>query len=136
MKNTSLKLMYRDEDNNKTYLDIVLAGLITDEQIKSVQSVMDDECKIIAKQVGLPTPSETLSEAYSFPTEADHVWTTVFAFEDTTPRAADLHTLAPVTSPSMTVEEFVNNMLAIECWDETAEVERLGLFDTMCGEFA
>tara|TARA_B100002003_G_scaffold238589_1_gene256999 strand:+ start:860 stop:1270 length:411 start_codon:yes stop_codon:yes gene_type:complete len=136
MKNTSLKLMYRDEDNNKTFLDIVLAGLITDEQIKSVQSVMDDECQIIAKQVGLPTPSETLSEAYPFPTEADHVWTTVFAFEDTTPRAADLHTLAPVTSPSMTVEEFVNNMLAIECWDETTEVERLGLFDTMCGEFA
>ena len=74
--NTLLTLTYRDAENYKAFVDVVLQGEFTREDIKSIKSNLHDGEHIIANQVGLPSPSDRMAGYDSFPNNAiDHVWT-------------------------------------------------------------
>ena len=119
--------MYRDADNYKQDITIVFSGLITDEQIAAIKAKMEDGYFIIAEQLGLPSPSQLMADQYDFPSESDHVWTTVTAFEDETPTAASLHTSQPADSPQFSVEALVSAFENLAAWDVAKEMDRLGL---------
>ncbi len=123
--NTELFLMYRDADNYKAYLTVVLAGAITDEQLAAIKPKLSDGCFIIAEQVGLPTPSFQFSHYDNWPNEdCDHVFTTWGAFEGGVPTAAEMLTDDEPTI-ELTVDQLVVNILAVEEWDVEKEWRRM-----------
>lgn len=124
--NTEIKLMYVDADNYKKTDRVVLAGEISADQIERIQECLDDGEFLIAHQLGLPSPVEQM-EALG---EADHVWTTMTAFQHgEEPSPEDMLTQDAPTL-AMTVDQFVAAIEAVE-WDTHAEMERLGLSTDM-----
>jgi len=122
--NTKIELMYRDGDNYKAFITVVVSGVITDEQTATMQEGLTDGHFIIAEQVGLPTPSEAFMGLDSFPSESDHVYTTVCEFYENEPDASDLHTTDSPTI-DMDVGELVRRIDEAD-WDVGVEMERLG----------
>lgn len=126
--NTILRLTYADASNYKKDLDVVLKGVITQEQISTLESKLEDGSGIIAHQIGLPTPSEQFDEEFDFPTADDHVWTTIEQFEEGNTEVSDFSTEAAPTI-DMTVDEFMAKVAEVESWDLMAEIERLDIPD-------
>lgn len=123
--NTELSLMYRDADNYKAHMTVVLAGVITDEQLAAIKPKLFDHYFIIAEQVGLPTPSFQFCGYDNWPNEdCDHVYTTWGDFEDGIPKAVDMLTDSEPTI-ELTVEQLVANILAVEEWDVEKEWQRM-----------
>ena len=81
MKNTLITLKYVDENNYKESINYVLKGEITDEQLNEIAEHLEDGECIIAEEIGLPTPALQFAEKYDFPTEDDHVFTTIQEFQ-------------------------------------------------------
>lgn len=53
--NTRIEYMYRDASNYKTFMYMIVKGVITDEQIKEIRSsCMDGSCEFIPEQIGWP----------------------------------------------------------------------------------
>jgi len=124
--NTELNLEYRDAANWGTSETVILAGEITPELYDRIKRKLSGGDDLIAYQVGLPTPSEKMDEYATFPTEDDHVWTTISEFTDEPDSVQDLLTDAEPTE-EMTLEEFVEKLEQISEWDVGAEMERLGI---------
>lgn len=126
-QNTLLQLSYRDAGNFKRYMEEVLEGAITPEQVLQLGSALNDGYQLIADQVGLPTPSfEAHDGEDDWPSkELDHVWTVLNAFEEGTPLAESLHTdRAPTLA--MTVVDFVHKVTnRAKAWDIEAEWARM-----------
>ena len=125
--NTKITLKYVDASNYKKHIDYVMAGEITDEQLKEIATHLEDGECIIAEQVGLPTPALQFAENFDFPTEDDHVFTTIQEFQSGIPDAASLYTEEAPTDPDYTVEQFYERILDCNGWDVSYEVERLGM---------
>jgi hypothetical protein len=125
--NTLITLKYVDGDNYKQHLDFVLAGEISDSQLQDIANKLDDGECIIADQIGLPTPSASFAGRFDFPTDSDHAWTTIEEFQSGVPSASELYTDNKPTIEGYTVDNFVNNILAIHEWDESSEMSRLGM---------
>lgn len=122
--NTELFLMYRDADNYKAHITVVLAGAITDEQIAAIKPKLSDGYFIIAEQVGLPTPSFEFRGYDNWPNEdCDHVYTTWGDFEDGIPVAVEMLTDEEPTI-ELTVDQLVANILAVS-WDVEKEWQRM-----------
>ena len=123
--NTQLSLMYRDASNYKLHLDVVLSGTLSNSDIAEIRSKLVDGQFVIAHQVGLPTPSVRFASRYSFPTEDDHVYTTLADFED---EDLDPAALAITTdeTPLMSCSDFMERVRSV-VWDEGAEMRRLGM---------
>lgn len=125
MKNTRIELMYCDAGNFKTFIEVILRGAISDDQLLLVKSMLDDHCKIIAHQIGLQSPREVSRR--DLDAEMDHVYTELTAFSNGLPVAESLWTHQPVTREQLTVDEFVRRIVAVEAWDIRAEMDRIGL---------
>lgn len=125
VQNTRISLLYRDASNYKYTVEVVLAGLLTVEQLATLRSAASDGCFIIAHQVGLPTPSFQAKGKDDWPSdELDHVWTTL-AVDDGSMSLSDWHTADPCTLP-MPVSEFVAEVAAMKGnWDVAGEWERM-----------
>ena len=125
--NTLITLKYVDADNYKQSIEFVLAGEITDEQITTISAKLEDGECIIAQQLGLPTPSEKMAELHTFPTESDHVFTTIEEFQDGLPKAIDMLTDDVPTIPDYSADTFVMSILSVTEWDIQTEMTRLGM---------
>ena len=122
--NTKLNLMYRDGDNYKAFLNVVVAGAITAPQIAQIRTGLDDGEFIIANQVQLPTPSFNFRGQDNWPNEElDHVWTTLPDFEGDL-KPTELHTQAPPTEHNITIEQLAA-AIATAKWDVAAEWDRM-----------
>lgn len=124
--NTILRLKYSDASNYKQSLDVILSGVITADQIQTLERKLEMGSDIIAHQVGLPTPSEQFDENFDFPTEDDHVWTSIEQFEEGTTDVNDFDTEKEPTV-DMTVDQFMERVEAVDSWDLMAEIERLDI---------
>lgn len=122
--NTQLALMYRDASNYKISLDVVLAGVLSEPDIAEIKNKLVDGQFVIAHQIGLPTPSVRFASKYSFPTEDDHVYTTLSDFEDETPTPQSL--ITDDDQILMSTSDFMARIRAV-VWDEGAEMQRLGM---------
>lgn len=123
--NTKLELMYRDQDNYKKSMYVVLAGAISKNQIGVISENLEDGMFVICDQLGLPTPSEKLSADYEFPTGSDHVWTTLADFEDGEPSPEMLHSSDEATI-DMTIDDLVSRIKNVS-WNVCTEIARLGI---------
>lgn len=130
--NTKLHLLYRDGDNYKRWMEVVLAGELDAEALALIESKLD-QAFCIAHQVGLPTPSFGFRGMDGWPNEEiDHVYTTLIAFEDGAPSPDDLRTdLSPTIA--MTAAELLENFKRVAEWDVGKEWRRM-LTDT-CDEY-
>lgn len=124
MMNTKLQLCYSDGSNFKQFLNVILKGEITDDQLVAIQENLDEDEYMIAFQVGLPTISELFADNYEFPTAEDHVWTQILDFEGELSSKDMLTSEAPTLNIS--VDEFVSRITSV-VWDEIGEMERLGI---------
>lgn len=114
--NTRIDYLYRDAGNWKTHGSVVLAGLLTPEQITAMRRACEDGERFIASQVGLPDLQTLVAEAEGgFPTEDDHVWS-----EFETIQATDEH-----PTLDLTASDFCQGFIGV-AWDVTAAMERLG----------
>lgn len=125
--NTLITLKYVDANNCKSLVDFVLSGSITDAQLSTIAKKLDEGECIIADQIGLPTPSRQMAERFDFPTESDHVWTTIEEFQAGVPKAKDLMTELEPSLPDYTVDVFVTSITGIDSWDEVSEMSRVGI---------
>jgi len=123
--NTKLELMYRDADNYKTYQTVILKGEISDLQIQTIKKNLIDDEFIVAEQVGLPTPSELFAKDFKFPTDSDHIYTVLVAFDDRTPNVESLLSEREATI-ELSINRFVEKISSVE-WDELKEMDRLGI---------
>tara|TARA_B100000949_G_scaffold231730_1_gene244446 strand:- start:816 stop:1208 length:393 start_codon:yes stop_codon:yes gene_type:complete len=123
--NTQFNLLYKDINNTKASVTVILAGAITDAQIDAIMDKLDDGMYFIPNQVGLPAPADTLAEHADFPhPEQDHAWTIIKAFHHGDKPTADSMLTQDAPTHSMTIDELVSRIVQVE-WDEDAEWERL-----------
>lgn len=124
--NTILRLKYADASNHKKFQDVVLKGVMTQEQVNTLESKLEGGSDIIAYQIGLPTPAEQFDEEFDFPTADDHVWTVIEQFEEGNDSLQDFDTdLEP--NVEMDVTEFMKMVEALDSWDVPAEIKRLDI---------
>lgn len=111
-ENTLISYMYRDADNYKIINEVVVSGLMSDEQIARIMATLDDGEFFIPTQVGLPANDMT-SLGYSFDVQSDHPWFTL-------PGDGVTSTLRPPTE-DMTADELVAKFekAAADGWDES-----------------
>lgn len=73
MHNTKINIEYRDADNYKSGVDLILAGEFTREQWASLSSVFHEGEFFVPAQIGLPNPALLFQDQPDFPNEeADH----------------------------------------------------------------
>ena len=125
--NTKIHLMYRDADNYKAMCSVVLPGAITQEQHQKVSQHLSDGIFVIAEEVGLPDPAEKFAQRYDYPTESDHVWTTMCDWEPGS-TASSMHTAEEVSEgyTNLPIETLVQRIMAAPK-DECAAMARLGM---------
>jgi len=122
-QNTRLGLLYRDAGNYKKTLTVVLAGAITEAQLAVVRSRLEEGRYCIAHQVGLPTPAEQNIGKDDWPNDdLDHVYTELANLTEPV-EAHMLHTSEPPTL-ELSVDEWVEDMAAVEYWDVAEETAR------------
>lgn len=124
--NTRIELEYRTATDSASEI-IVLAGAITQAQADQITSNMIDEFQVIAHQIGLPTPSESLAQEREFPDSEDHLLTNFSDWLVDTPMAESLHTTDTPTH-DLPITELADRIEQIgpEGWDFLAEDVRLG----------
>jgi len=120
--NTVICIAYRDGYGDRTSDYEILSGEITQDQIAIIESCLEEGECVIAEQVGLMTPFESLGNP---PTKMDHVWTILTDFSDDTPEVKDLVTSSRTTN-NLSINEFIKNILMID-WDIEKEMKRLGM---------
>ncbi|WP_394969916.1 hypothetical protein [Candidatus Allofournierella merdipullorum] len=104
--NTLMSYLYRDASNYKVTNTVVLAGIITQEQIDEIAEALNAGCYFIPSQIGLP---EKRFDDY---TEDDHCW---FELD---PETAFSETVQAPTI-NMTVAELVRKFGEVNgCWDD------------------
>ena len=74
MKKTIFEYLYRDASNYKAYGAILLQGLITPAEQKTLQDCFEDYQFFVAEQVGIPALYEELFQYSDGPTEDDHTY--------------------------------------------------------------
>lgn len=70
--NTEISYLYRDTGNYKRFTSIVIAGAMTEDQEKIIQSCLYDGEWFLPEPVGLP--ANDLSAEYGYDDELDHPW--------------------------------------------------------------
>jgi hypothetical protein len=116
--NTRIHYMYRDASNYKKHTDIVVAGVITFDQIKDF--LQDDEF-FIAGDVGLSDlQTQWGDEGYKFSTEDDHVFSEL--------SEEDFEPTEDAPTVGITAGELLANFVRIGGkWDVAAAMGRMGL---------
>lgn len=128
MMNTKLELMYRDGADWKNTIDVVLAGEITESDVKVINNNLISDGFFIAHQVGLPTASNLGNRFVTPDLEHDHVFTTMCDFEDGLPKPEDLLTYESADNSMPTVRQLVEKFKQVRGnWDEMSEMRRIGL---------
>lgn len=120
-----IELMYRDADNHKAFDSVLLQGGINTDQIREIAKLCDEGCKVIASEIGLPTPAETLMAEYG-ESVADHVFTTLEQWEDRLPEPEELHADEPEPRFGTSVDQLIERLRAAP-WDIGKEMMRLDL---------
>ena len=125
-ENTKLELVYCDSDNNKVRETVILIGGLSPVQIVMMARKLKDGDKIIAHQIGLPTPSQQQQGTDYWPSdEIDHVFTTLEAFEDgSVPHLEDLLTTEAPTH-DLSIEDVYQRLIQVKEWDISTEWNRL-----------
>lgn len=124
--NTCIELDYRTDSDGASDV-VVLAGKITQAEVDKIEENLIDGFQVIAHQIGLPTPSEQLSEQREFPQGDDHVLTSLASWISETPTADSLHTNEPAThdlTPAELAEKIEHTNKA--GWNYLAEDDRMG----------
>lgn len=124
--NTKLTLIYTDAHGHKSYLDVVLRGQMTPRQSGIIYQSLHDNEFLIADQVGLPTPSEQMSQNGPFPTSDDHVWSSIQGDMNLKQGKVGRFFTDEAHTIDMTVEQFAQRMKAVN-FDVSAEMARLGI---------
>lgn len=104
--NTRVSYLYRDASNYKSWNEVILAGTLTKEQVRTIMSLCDSGEYFIPSQVGLP------EVRFSDISEDDHVWFELAeeGFQMTTAKPTEL----------ITAEELYQNFLSVNGkWDDT-----------------
>lgn len=112
-KNTLISYLYRDADNYKNYISVIVKGTLSENAVTKIISSLNEGEYFIPQQVGLP---ET-----RFPdgiTEADHIWFELY--ESGICSTSDDPTIN--LSADDVLRAFVN---AAENWNEADAIERL-----------
>lgn len=128
MKNTKLELDYRSA-SMKHSLELVLAGAITQDEIRAMSMNLIDGYQIIAPQVSLTSPLEDamhtgMIDRYD---ETDHPLTDLGQWADGEPLAPSMHTDEPVNVQHYTISELAE-VIANAQWDQlsaTMELDEL-----------
>lgn len=120
-----IELMYRDGDNHKTFDSVLLKGAIDADQIRSIASLCDEGCRVIANEIGLPTPAEKMLAEYG-ESGADHVFTTLEQWEERLPEPEELHANEPEPRFGITVGQLIDQLRQAP-WDIGKEMMRLHL---------
>lgn len=117
MTNTALALVYRSAHRSPVHARIVLQGRIDAGGIQRLRAALTRTGGLIANQVGIPSPRDTLAGLDGFPRpETDHVWTALVAFEDgRTPTVEELETHDD-TTVDLGIDEFIRRVASAE-WD-------------------
>ncbi|WP_425953111.1 hypothetical protein [Ralstonia pseudosolanacearum] len=125
-ENTKLELVYCDADNCQVRETVVLSGVLSQVEIVMLARKLQEGDKIIAHQVGLPTPSLQQRGNGDWPNEKiDHVFTTLEAFEGgAVPHMEDLLTLEPPTH-ELSIKDLYQSLLDVKGWDVASEWGRL-----------
>lgn len=112
--NTAITLMYRNASNYKSSpIHLVLRGEITDSEIRQLKEKLDDNM-LIARQVGLPTPT-----IGAFDENEDHVFTTWVEMQDGL-TAKQMHTDYPALY-LIDIHCLVARICAVSRWDTQKE---------------
>ncbi|MCA3188566.1 MAG: hypothetical protein INH12_00575 [Cupriavidus sp.] len=123
-ENTKLELVYCDAASCQVSECVVVAGAISNDQLALIAGKLQQGGLLIAQQVGLPTPSLQLQGTSGWPSEIDHVFTCLEAFESGAPQLSAILTLDEPTH-DITIHELVARFSAVSAWDVDAEWNRL-----------
>ncbi|WP_225934796.1 hypothetical protein [Cupriavidus sp. EM10] len=123
-ENTKLELVYCDAASCQVSECVVVAGAISNDQLALIAAKLQQGGLLVAQQVGLPTPSLQLRGTNGWPSEIDHVFTCLEAFEVGAP---ELRTMLTLDEPThdITINELVGRFAAVSAWDVDAEWTRL-----------
>lgn len=115
-ENTFVSYLYRDASNYKTYNSVVLAGRVSEQDLKTIKSALDQGEYFIPSQLGLP--EKRFDDGL---TEDDHIW-----FE------LDVDDIEPTTAAptiEVTAAGFVDGFrkVLVDGWDEVGAMRRLGV---------
>lgn len=104
MANTRIDFLYRDACNYKRFTTVVIAGTLSDEQIREMMSLLYDGDWFIPEQVGLP------ANRFADFTQDDHPWCEICA--------EDFSLTDAQPTESMTANELYENFVKLGgCWD-------------------
>lgn len=106
---TKFEYLYRDAGNWKQYLEVVVRGTLTENQVSDIFRACRDEGYFIPGDVGFP---ETRFEHVSL--EEDHIWFELTGIEPTMEEVSDGRTA-----------EDVFRLFVSTRWNEAAAMERL-----------
>lgn len=117
--NTRIFYMYRDADNYKQNEEIILNGEISEEEIDTIFSKLDEGLYFIPSQVGLNDLQERMCSDIG---DSDHVWHELI-------RGDINHTEDNPTPnhPFSDVHELVERFRQLERWDEIEAASDLGI---------
>lgn len=126
--NTKFELCYCDASGHKAFENAILPGAITSEQLASLMAILDEGTKVIADQIGLPSPIEEFHDEFGKSPD-DHVWTSIERFDSVTPPAVEEFHTSMEPNMTLTIDDFMAKVAAVSKagWDIRAEMERLDL---------
>ncbi len=101
---------YRDADNFKSWGQLLLDGVASERDIKSLTDRLESGEFFIAEQVGIPPLYESLWMLSSGPTNADHVWHQFQGLRLASEVEID-------TVPHETLDHFLNQFASVKTWD-------------------
>jgi hypothetical protein len=108
--------LYRDAGNFKAWGELLLEGVLSDEERARLTKHLESGGLFIAEQIGVPTLYETLwQECHSAPSaELDHAW-------------HEFSAIRPATSDDISLLQPWGSAAAL-----LASVERVGIWNVMC----
>jgi hypothetical protein len=120
---TVIPYVYRDASNYKEGDHIILEGILTEEQIKSIEGKLDDGENFIPADLNLGI-EELQERLMSFPSDDDHVWHEL--------ELNEIEVVASVPDGSNTIlcEDFVaafDKIADCNSWDVAGCMERLDI---------
>lgn len=123
-ENTKLELVYCDASSCQVRECVVVGGAISERQIALIAEKLQGG-QFIAHQVGLPTPSLQQRGNGGWPSEIDHVFTSLEAFENGTPSLGAAMLTVDEPTHDISIDELVERFTAVSSWDERGEWDRL-----------
>ena len=99
-----MEYMYRDANNFKAFGEVLLFGIITDDDISEIKSLLDSGEFFVAEQTGIPVLYSQLWKYSNGPTVADHAFHEFSRFRPAT--ASEISTMKLWGDVSILIEKF------------------------------